>query len=46
MLGGKFIAIIAFVKKLDRFHTSNVTAHMKVLEYKMKQTHQKEVDDN
>ena len=34
VLRGKFIALSAFIKKLERPHTSNLTAHMKALEQK------------
>ena len=30
----KFVALSAFIKKLERSHTSNLTAHMKALEQK------------
>jgi hypothetical protein len=32
VLRGKFIALIAFKMKLERHHTSNLTAHLKALE--------------
>ena len=31
MLRGKFIALRAFIKKLEISHTSNLTAHLKAL---------------
>jgi hypothetical protein len=31
-LRGKFIVVNAFIKKLERSHTSNLTAHLKALE--------------
>jgi hypothetical protein len=31
---GKFIALSAFIRKLKRSHTSNLTAHLKALEQK------------
>ena len=31
MLKGKFIALRAFIKKLEISHTSNLTAHLKAL---------------
>ena len=34
VLKGKFIALSAFIKKLERSHTSNLTAHLKALEQK------------
>ena len=42
VLRGKFIALSAFIKKLERSYTSNLTAHLKALEKKKKkkQTHQ------
>jgi hypothetical protein len=33
-LRGKFIAVSTFIKKLEKFHTSNLTAHLKPLEQK------------
>ena len=40
VLRGKFIALSAFIKKLERYYTNNLTAHPKVLEQK-KQTHRR-----
>jgi hypothetical protein len=37
LLRGKFIALSTFIKKLVRSHTSNLIAHMKVLENAKKQ---------
>jgi 5'-3' exonuclease len=34
MLRGKFIALCAFIKKLERLNTSNLTVHLKALEQK------------
>ena len=34
MLKGKFIALSALVKKLERSYTNNLTAHLKALEQK------------
>ena len=34
VLRGKFIALSAFIKKLERSQISNLTAHLKALEYK------------
>jgi hypothetical protein len=34
VLRGKFIALSSFIKKLERAHTSNLTAHMKALKQK------------
>jgi hypothetical protein len=34
VLRGKLIALRAFIKKLERSHTSNLIAHLKVLEQK------------
>jgi hypothetical protein len=34
VLRGKFIELSAFIKKLERSHTSNLTAHVKALEQK------------
>jgi hypothetical protein len=33
---GKFIALSAFIKKLERSHASNLTPHLKALEQKSK----------
>ena len=38
MLRGNFIALSALVKKLKRSYTSNLTAHLKVLEQKEAKT--------
>jgi hypothetical protein len=38
---GKFIALNAFIKKLERSHTSNLTAHLKALEQKEPNTPKK-----
>jgi hypothetical protein len=35
VLRGKFIALSAFIKKLERSHTSNLTTHLKSLEQKV-----------
>jgi hypothetical protein len=32
VLGGKFIALNAFVKKLEKSYNSNLTAYLKALE--------------
>ena len=37
ILIGKFIALTAYVKKLKRSHTSNLTAYLKVLEQQQQQ---------
>ena len=37
-LRGKFIALSAFVKKLERINTINLTAHLKALEQKEENT--------
>lgn len=34
VLKGKFIALCAFMKKLERAHTSDLSAHLKALEEK------------
>ena len=34
ILRGKFITVRAFIKKLERAHTTNLTAHLKALEQK------------
>jgi phosphoribosyl-dephospho-CoA transferase len=34
VLRGKFIAVNALIKKLERIHTINLTAHLKVLQQK------------
>jgi hypothetical protein len=34
VLRGKFIALSALIKKLERFYTSNLTAHLKAVEQK------------
>jgi hypothetical protein len=34
VLRGKFIALSAFIIKFERFHTSNITAHLKALQQK------------
>jgi hypothetical protein len=31
---GKFVALSAFIKKLERFHTSKLTTHLNALEQK------------
>ena len=41
VLRGKFIALSAFIKKLERSHTSNLTAHLKALEQKEANTHKR-----
>ena len=43
VLRGKFIALGASKKKLERAHTSSLTAHQKALEQK-KQIHARGVD--
>jgi hypothetical protein len=35
---GKFIAPSAFIKKLGRFHATNLTAHIKALDQKEENT--------
>jgi hypothetical protein len=37
ILIGKFIALTAYVKKLKRSHTSNLTAYLKFLEQQQQQ---------
>ena len=32
VLRGKFIALSAYIKKLEKFHTSNLIAHLNALE--------------
>ena len=34
VLRGKFIALSAFIKKLERYYTENLIAHLKALEQK------------
>ena len=34
MLRGKFIALNAYIKKLEKSHTSELTEHLKTLEQK------------
>jgi hypothetical protein len=34
VLRGKFIVLSALVKKLERYYTSNLTAHLRALEHK------------
>jgi hypothetical protein len=41
VLREKFIALSAFIKKLERSYTSNFTAHLKALEQKEANTLQK-----
>jgi hypothetical protein len=41
MLRGKFIAISVFIRKLQRFYISNLTAHLKALEQKEANTPKK-----
>jgi hypothetical protein len=41
---GKLIALSALVRKLERFYTSNLTAHLKALD-KKKEIHPGGVDD-
>ena len=47
VLRGKFIALNAYIKKLEKSHTSEVTKHLKTLEQKKanspKKTRQKEI---
>jgi hypothetical protein len=38
LLRRKFIEMGAFIKKLERSHTSNLTAHLKALEQKQADT--------
>ena len=38
VLRGKFIALSAFIKKLERSYTSNLTTHLKTLEQKQGNT--------
>jgi hypothetical protein len=44
VLRGKFIALSAFLKKLERSHTSNLPAQLKSLEQE-KQTHPREIEE-
>jgi hypothetical protein len=34
LLGGNLIALSGFIKKLERFYTSNLTAHLRALKQK------------
>jgi hypothetical protein len=34
VIRGKFIALSAFIKELERYYTSNLIAHLKALEQK------------
>ena len=43
VLRRKVIALSVFIKKLKRFYTSNIIAHMKALEQK-EETHPRGVD--
>jgi hypothetical protein len=43
VLRGTFIALNAFIKKLERSHTKNLIAHLKCVEQR-KQTHPRGVD--
>ena len=43
LLRGKFIALSALLKKMERSYTNNLTAHLRALEQK-KQTHPREVE--
>ena len=43
VLRGRFIALNAYIKKLEKFHTSELTEHLKTLEQR-KQTHPRELD--
>jgi hypothetical protein len=47
VLNGKFIALSDFIKKLERSHTNNLTAHLKALEQKeanmLKRNRQQEI---
>ena len=45
VLKGKFIALSAFIKKLERTHTGNLTAHLKALGKKKKANIPRGVDD-
>jgi hypothetical protein len=44
VLRGKFIALSAYIKKLERSHTSNLTTHLKALE--QKETNTRGVDSS
>jgi hypothetical protein len=44
VLRGKFTALSALVKKLERSYTINLTAHLRTLENKKKQTHPRGVE--
>jgi hypothetical protein len=48
VLGGKFIALSAFIKKLERCYTSKLTAQLRALEHKEantpKRSRQQEID--
>jgi hypothetical protein len=41
VLRGKFIALSAFGKKLERDHINNLTTHLKTLEQKEANTHKR-----
>ena len=44
MLRRKFIALSAYIKKLERYHNNNFTAQLKALENKKKLTYTRGVD--
>ena len=44
VLIGKFIALSAYIKKVEKSHTSILTAHLKDLEQKKKGSHPGGVD--
>ena len=44
VLRGKFIALRAYIKKVEKAHTTDLTSHLKALEQK-KQTHPGGVED-
>jgi hypothetical protein len=41
VLRGKFIALSAFIKNLERYYTSNLTTHLKALEQRGANTHRR-----
>ena len=45
VLRGKFLALSAYIKKMEKAHISNFTAQLKALENKRKQTHTERVED-
>ena len=44
VLKAKFIALSTYIKNLEKFHTSDLTVHLKTL-VKKKQTYPRVVDD-